>query len=161
MRDGSSLYNRILSVLGAIETHVANPLFRLVLRSRFHRVVSDRLVLVSYVGSRSGRRYTFPVAYHQRDGTIVAVTPKRESNWWRKFQDPRECRVWLRGNEYTVTGELVTDDERELLLAEYVEDHGLLGRMLGVDIDPIARPDQRTESNRDIAVVRFTLDHRR
>lgn len=150
---------RITSLQRAFETRVANPLLKSVLQSRFHWVVSDWLILVSYVGSRSGRRYTFPIAYHQLDGAIVAATPKGESNWWRNFQQPRECRVWLRGTEYTVTGELLTGDERNPLLAEYVENHGLLGRMLGVDTDSTARSDQRVESNPDVAVVRFNLDH--
>lgn len=151
---------RVSSLLRPIEERVANPVFRAVLRSRFHWIVSDWLVLVSYVGCRSGRRYTFPVAYHQLDGAIVAVTPKRETNWWRNIQGPRECRVWLHGREYTATAALVTDKGRDSLLAGYVEDHPLLGRILGVETDPAAPPGRRVDSSHDLAVVRFALDYR-
>lgn len=102
--------------------------------------------------------YTFPVAYQQFNDAVVAVTPKQESNWWRNFHDSHECRVLLRGTEHSATGELVTGDERGLLLTEYFESHGLLGRMLGSEIDAASSPDQLAEANRDLAVVRFTPD---
>ncbi|ELY96157.1 hypothetical protein C482_16333 [Natrialba chahannaoensis JCM 10990] len=150
---------QVVSLLRRIETRVANPLFRSLLRSRFHWIVSDWLALVSYVGRHSGQRYTFPVAYHQLNGAIIAMTPKRETNWWRNFQKSRECRVWLRGKEYTAMGELA-DDERDSLIAGYVETHGLLGRILGVGTAPAEHPHRPAESNHDIAVVRFVPDHR-
>lgn len=149
---------RVSPVQRAIEDRVANPLFRWILRSRFHWMASKWLLLVSYVGRRSGRRYTFPVAYHQLDGAVVAVTPKRESSWWRNFQDARECRVWLRGSERTAIGEVVTGHERGVALREYFENHELLGRVLGSEMDSVESPDQLAEANGDLAVVRFTLE---
>lgn len=100
----------------------------------------------------------FAVAYHQLDGTVVAVTPKRESNWWRNFQQPRECRVWIRGKEHIATGELVTDDDRDSLLAAYLENNELIGRMLGLDTDSTADSDQVTESRTELVLVRFGID---
>lgn len=146
----------IISSLRKIERRVANPIFRVILRSRFHWIVSGRLTLISYVGCRSGQRYTFPVAYHHLDGAIVAVTPKEETNWWRNFQHVRECRVWLRGKEYSASGKLVTEEERDQLLAGYIESHGLIGRILGVDPVP-GEQSQSGESDHGLAVVRFAI----
>lgn len=156
--DGSTSSFQVSSVQRAAEERVLNPLLRSALRSRFHLVASRWLVLVSYVGRRSGRRFTFPVAYARSDGAVVAVTPKGESNWWRNFREPRECRVWLEGTEYAATGAVVTGDERGSLLATYFESHGLLGRFLRSDADPAATPDRLSRANSDLAVVRFTLD---
>ncbi|WP_254864764.1 hypothetical protein [Halovivax gelatinilyticus] len=142
-----------------LERRVANPLIRSILRSRAHWIVSGRLALVSYVGRHSGRRYTFPVAYHERDGAIVAMTPKRETDWWRTFRTGRECRVWLRGTQFPATGSLVTDDDRASLIAGYVERHRLLGRLLGVESDP--NPRASAEANDHLAVVRFDRHKRR
>ncbi|ODR81720.1 hypothetical protein BG842_17735 [Haladaptatus sp. W1] len=89
---------------------------------------------------------------------VVAVTPKQESNWWRNFREARQCRVWLRGTGHTATGELVTRHERRVLLGEYFENHRLLRRMFGSEINPVVSPDQPDEVNHDLAVVRFTLD---
>lgn len=149
-----------ISLLRQIEKRVANPLFQWLLRSRVHWLVSGRLALVSYVGRHSGQRYTIPVAYDQVDGAIVATTPKRETNWWRNFQNSRNCRVWLQGKEYSAIGELVTDDDRDSLIAGYVETHSLLGRILGVDIAPAEHSHRPAESNHDVAVVRFIPNHR-
>lgn len=148
----------VSSLQRTFEERVANPLFRVVLQSRFHWLVSNWLVLVSYVGRRSGRQYTFPVAYHHLDDAVVAVTPKGESNWWRNFHEPRECHVWFDGTEHAATGALVTGDERGPLLAEYFETHGLLRRALGGETDQPSSPEQLARANPELAVVRFALD---
>lgn len=150
----------ITSSLRKIESHLANPIIRAILQSRFHWMMSGRLALISYIGHRSERRYTFPVAYHQLDGSIVAVTPKGKTNWWRNFQKSRKCRVWLQGKEYTAIGELVTDDDRDSLVAGYVETHSLLGHLLGIDTARAEHSHRPTGSNHDVAVVRFIPDHR-
>ena len=145
------------SLLRNIEKRVANPIFRVSLRSCFHWIVSDRFALISYIGRRSGQRYTFPGAYHRLNGAIVVVTPKGETNWWRNFQEARECFVWLRGKEYTAMVKLVSDEEREPLLVAYVRTHGLLGRILGVNAT-FEAPSRPVESINGLAVVRFIID---
>ncbi|MFB6184600.1 MAG: hypothetical protein ABEI96_08605 [Haloarculaceae archaeon] len=137
-----------------LEDRVANPLFRAVLRSPLHWLASRWLVLVSYVGPRSGRRYAFPVVYHRVGDAVVAVTPRTESNWWRNFRTPRRCTVWLRGTNYAASGAVVTGDERGPLVDAYFERHGLVGRMLGSD----RGGRSRARPYEDLAVVRFALD---
>jgi deazaflavin-dependent oxidoreductase (nitroreductase family) len=152
----SSPSNRISPLQRGIEERVANPLFRWLLRTRLHWLASRWLVLLSYVGPRTGRRYTTPVAYARSEGNVVVVTPNRESNWWRNFTEPRACRLWLRGTARTATGVVVTGTERERLLAAYVDSHGLLGRSLGAD--GRATPEELARTNRTLTVVRFTLE---
>lgn len=157
----SSVSGGVSSFQRVIETHIANPLFRSLLRSRFHWLVSDRLALLSYAGHRTGREYTFPVAYEPLDGKIVVVTPVRESNWWRNFRTLQRCTVWLRGTARSAIGTLVTGDERPALIAAYFESHWILGRLLGFDSrhDPSTSPERSDRANRSqpLAVVRFTL----
>ncbi len=150
---------RVSSFQRAIEARVANPLFRTMLQSRFHWIVSGWLILISYVGPRSGRRYTFPVAFHEDDGTVIVLTPTRESNWWRNFRQARECRIWLRGRKHLATGEVVTEDDRESLLAPFFEKNRLLGRLLGMDSDVTTDSEKRTRPTGQLAVVRFFLEH--
>ncbi|MFB6166545.1 MAG: hypothetical protein ABEJ31_15405 [Haloarculaceae archaeon] len=141
----------------ALEQRVTNPLLRRLLHSPLHWLASRWLVLVSYEGPRSGRRYTFPVAYHRRDGAVVAVTPATESNWWRTFRQPYPARVWLRGRRYETTGERVTGEAAERLLSEYFGTHSLLARLLGFPRDLAAAPAERDRAMRELAVVRFEL----
>ena len=49
-----------------------NPFMRLVLGSRAHRMMSGRLLLLSFTGRRTGRSYTTPVSF-VREGTNLLV----------------------------------------------------------------------------------------
>lgn len=148
---------RVSFLRRAIEERVANSLFRSLLRSRLHWLASNWLVLLSYEGRRSGKRFTFPVAYKRIGDGIVVITPMSDSNWWKNFQESQECVVWFRGTEYSASGELVTDDESTDLLVEYFDTYGILGRILGFGGHPASSTEQFTQAKRSLAVVRFDL----
>ncbi len=64
-----------------------NPVVRALLRSPAHRLLSGRVLLITYDGRRSGRTFTLPVQY-VRDGADVVITvgwPEHKS-WWRNFE---------------------------------------------------------------------------
>ena len=71
------------------------------------------------------------MAYHPPDSAVVAVTPKRESNWWRDVLPPGSvgCGCAVRNGPLRGRG---PGDDRESLLAAYFASHGLLVRVLGV-----------------------------
>jgi hypothetical protein len=55
---------------------------------RFGRLVRSRLTVVSYVGRRSGRTFSTPVAYRRTaDGVVITVAIPDRKNWWRNFLD--------------------------------------------------------------------------
>ena len=63
------------------------------LRSPAHRLLSGRLLLLTYTGRRSGTQYTIPVQY-VRDGEALLVTvgwPERKL-WWRNLREPGDAR---------------------------------------------------------------------
>jgi hypothetical protein len=51
----------------SVRNRVINPLVRVLLRSPAHRVMSRGVLLLTYTGRRSGRRYTLPVQYARAD----------------------------------------------------------------------------------------------
>ena len=67
---------------------LANPLVRVVLRSPVHRVLSGRLLVLSYRGHRSGRTFRIPLRYAETaDGAFVAVAVRPDRKlWWRSFR---------------------------------------------------------------------------
>lgn len=80
------------------------------LRSPLHRLLSGSLLLISYQGRRSGRRFTIPVMYAEREGTLTILVghPERKT-WWRNLRHGAEVEVRLRGD--TLRGQAtVTDD---------------------------------------------------
>ncbi|MFC6726928.1 hypothetical protein ACFQE1_21625, partial [Halobium palmae] len=96
------------TIVRRIESHVVSPLVTLALASRCHALLSRRLLLLSYEGRRSGRRFTTPTLYRPLDGRseegdddgdpshasgVALFTPAAETNWWKNFRGGHPCRV--------------------------------------------------------------------
>jgi hypothetical protein len=85
----------------AVFNRIGNPGVRALLRSPLHGAVSGRLALITVTGRRSGRTFTFPVAY-RREGEVVTIGvewPQRKV-WWRNLRgDGAPVRLRLRGEE--------------------------------------------------------------
>ena len=71
----------------AVFNKTGNQVVRLLLLSPLHRLVSRRLALITVTGRKSGRRFTFPVAYRQEGGlvNVHVVWPERKL-WWRNLR---------------------------------------------------------------------------
>jgi len=112
---------------------LANPLVRGVLRSRAHALLSARLVLLSYRGHRTRRRFDIPLRYVVlADGRLVAIAVRRERKlWWRSFSESRDATLLLRGSSVAVVGRLAEDgpaeEARAAYAARYPRSAGLLG----------------------------------
>jgi hypothetical protein len=79
-----------------------NRLVRLILHSRWHGVLSRRLLLVTVTGRRSGRTHTLPVAYTERGNVLaIRVGASTRKRWWRNVVGGAPVRVRLRGTERT------------------------------------------------------------
>jgi deazaflavin-dependent oxidoreductase (nitroreductase family) len=97
-----------------------NPLMRLVLGSRAHRLMSGQLMLLSFTGRRTGRSYSTPVSY-VREGTNLLVPGG--GAWWKNLTGGT-ARVRLQGTWHVVTPEVI--QESAALSA-------VLGRMLALN----------------------------
>lgn len=88
------------------------------LRSPFHRLASGSLLLITYRGRRSGRRFTIPVMYAEREGTLTIFVghPERKT-WWRNLRDGAEVEVRLRGRR--LRGQATVVAAGETYLARY------------------------------------------
>ena len=104
-----------------------NPMMALLLRSPLHFVVSGSLLLITFVGKRSGRSYTTPLRY-VRDGATVRCFSSRNTRWWRNLVGGAEVRLRIRGADGRYQASVILDDPsriEELLkayLAQYPQD---------------------------------------
>ncbi len=79
-----------------------NRLVKPLLQSRFHGVLSGRLLLITVTGRKSGRRFTIPVQYSERGGVIsIGVGRPAEKQWWRNLRGGAPVQLRLRGSERT------------------------------------------------------------
>jgi hypothetical protein len=120
---------RVSGVAGLRVLRLANPIVRRVLESPAHRVLSGRLLLLTYQGHRSGREYRIPLGYADAfDGSIVtlAAEPTRKK-WWRSFSEPRPAVLTIRGARIAAVGALAHGNRREKALETYVARHPRIG----------------------------------
>jgi hypothetical protein len=112
---------------------LANPLVRAVLRSRWHRLLSGRLLVLAYRGRRSGRGFAIPVLYAQTapGGEVVVVALRREKLWWRSFLEPSPASLRLRGADVSARGAVAVGASRDAALAAFRARHPYAARRLG------------------------------
>ncbi len=81
---------------------------RLLLRSPAHGAVSKKILLLTFTGRHTGKRYTTPLSYVRADErTILAGT---ESPWYRNLLGGAPVTVRVRGEERSGTAEAITDE---------------------------------------------------
>lgn len=73
-----------------------NPIITAILRSRFHGLVSNTYVLITFRGRKTGAVYSTPVQYRQEAEQLAFVT-RRKRLWWRNLQDGAPVELVLRG----------------------------------------------------------------
>ena len=137
-----------------------NPLIAALLRSPLHPVVSRDLLLLTYVGAKSGRRRTLPLSYVEVGGRFYLCT--RSSQWWRSLRNGRPVDLRLRGRSVGATPVVVDLSTTEALeaLRAFLTANPKTGEMLyavrtGSDRRPVESDLQR-EVLRSV-VVRLDL----
>jgi deazaflavin-dependent oxidoreductase (nitroreductase family) len=91
-----------------------NALFPLLLRSRFHGILSKNMMLLSFKGRKSGKVYTFPVGY-TRDGDTVELVSNH--GWWKNLRDHAPVTLWLKGQKRSGIAHVFHGDEDVLVNA--------------------------------------------
>ncbi|MFQ1002433.1 nitroreductase/quinone reductase family protein [Modestobacter sp. SSW1-42] len=81
--------------------HLVNPVVRALGHSRAHRLLGRHLVLLSYTGRRTGRRFELPVmAAPAGEDLVVVAGGAGGKTWWRNFgADPAEVLVRAGGGD--------------------------------------------------------------
>jgi deazaflavin-dependent oxidoreductase (nitroreductase family) len=98
----------------------ANRVVRTLLRTPgLARLVGTRLLTVSVVGRKTGKRYTVPVAYSRHEGALLFGT---EFRWVRNLRSGEPVEIRFKGRRRTADV-TVTSDE-----AGVVADYGVLAR---------------------------------
>ena len=128
----------------------------------FATPLSGRLMLVSFTGRRSGRRYQQPVSYVQDGDTLL--TPGG-GNWKLNLRGDEPIRLRLRGRDVVARPELVSDlDQVERLLQVMTAANPSVGRFVGLRKRPDGRIDRlqlEKAVHYGFRVVRWHLDGKR
>lgn len=100
-----------------------NGMMRVLLRSRFHGLVSDGVALLTVTGRTSGRAFQFPIQYVERNGALIVLAGRAGAKtWWRNLRTPAPVSIRLRGRDVDGTAVVISSpaDAAEALRA-YVD----------------------------------------
>jgi deazaflavin-dependent oxidoreductase (nitroreductase family) len=95
---------------------LANGTMSVLLRSPLHGLVSQRVMLITICGRKSGRLYTTPVNY-VRDGDTITVVSRTHRTWWRNLRGGAQVTVRARGEDLKGVAEVVVDDKEAVAKA--------------------------------------------
>lgn len=109
------------------------------LRSPLHGVLSKSLLLISFTGRKSGRRYEIPVAYVQ-DGESVLIASR--AGWPRNLRGGAPVELLLRGRRVAGAAEVAEDEaQREAGLRRVLRGANQVARFMEVRIDQAGDPN--------------------
>lgn len=120
----------------------SNAFVSLLLRTPLlHRLASHQIMLLTYTGRKSGKRYTLPVGYMRDDHTVTILT-KWFRGWWRNFQNAAPVELLIERKIYHGTAKALTDEETTVpLLAESIHRFPANAAFYGIRLVMPNRPD--------------------
>ncbi len=86
-----------------------NPFMIWLLRSPLHFFISGSMMLISFVGRKSGKAYTIPVEYI-RVGEKCLVFSRSQRIWWKNLQGDVPVTLHLRGQSVQAVASATTGD---------------------------------------------------
>ncbi|MEZ4861624.1 MAG: nitroreductase family deazaflavin-dependent oxidoreductase [Caldilineaceae bacterium] len=118
----------------------ANPVMKFILRSPWHSMASNEVMLITVTGRKSGKRYTTPVNYIQ-DEDLLAVLSHSHRTWWRNLRGGAPVMVVLRGKTEKATAYAYdTPDEVVERFYEHLQAAPKYAEIFNVELDEEGQP---------------------
>jgi hypothetical protein len=133
-----------------------NTFMRMILRSPLHWLVSDKIMLISFVGRTSGRTFTTPVSYMKAGDAVTLFT---HAVWWRNLVGGAPVTLRIKGKNLSGKAEAVVQDTAAV--AEGLTAHLLRNHFdakyyhVTYDADGRPNPDEVQHGAEGVVMVRF------
>lgn len=133
-----------------------NRMMKFLLRSPAHGLVSKSVLLISFTGRKSGKRYVTPVSY-SRDGDLLTIFT--HAGWWRNLPVGRPVTVRLQGQNRQGLVEREARDRAAIAagLAAHLRRVPSDARWYGVALDGYGSPNPADVENAAQSVVMLRL----
>ena len=86
---------------------ILNPVMETILKSPVHKVVSDGILIITFMGIKSGKEYSTPISYVMENGTVYCFT---HAQWWRNLAQGAEVKVRLKGQDTAGFAQVEAED---------------------------------------------------
>ena len=128
-----------------------NKAMKFVLRSPLHGIISKNLLLISFTGCRSGKKYTTPVSYFMKNNEVIVFT---HANWWKNLRGGAPVQLRFRGKDRKGMAEPVNEDKSAIAieLAQLLKQSPFDSKFYDVTFDKQGNPNQ-AEVDRAVQTV--------
>ena len=92
---------------------IINPIVKLLLRSSLHGFWSKSLMLITFTGRNSRRKFTTPVRYVLVDGVFRCFT-SANTLWWRNLKGGAEVVLRIEGKEARYRADAIFDQPERI-----------------------------------------------
>ncbi len=86
---------------------IINPIMKWILRSPLHSRISKRIMIFTFAGRKSGRKYSTPVSYLRDGDRVVCFT---HNPWWKNIAEGAEVKVRIQGVDFDGHAVAISDD---------------------------------------------------
>ena len=105
-----------------------------VLRSPFHGMLSNGMMLITITGRKTGKKYTTPVGYY-REGNSLWVITSRDRTWWKNLCGGADVGLLLKRKQVSGFAELELDESAvQARLSDYVKHIPQAAKPMGIRV---------------------------
>ena len=135
-----------------------NGLMRLMLHTPgIQRLVGRSTALLTFVGRKTGKRYTTPISY-SRQGDRVILTCHQSRQWWRNLDSNPRVELRLAGKDVNGLATVAEGDVAIELFIDFLRNQRMLARASGVSIENgTPNANQAAAALQDTVVVSVEL----
>jgi deazaflavin-dependent oxidoreductase (nitroreductase family) len=135
-----------------------NDFMSWVLRSPFHGMLSNGMMLITVTGRKTGKTYTTPVGFYEEGGFLWILT-SRDRTWWRNLQGGAEVKLLLKRKPVNGFAETKMDEKAvESQMREYVKHIPQAAKPMGIRVENgAANAEDVARIAKDRLFVKITL----
>jgi len=105
-----------------------------VLRSPFHGMLSNGMMLITITGHKTGKKFTLPVGYYRNSEGLWILT-SRDRIWWRNLRGGAQVELLLNREPVKAFAELELDEQAvETRLYEYLRHIPQAAKSMGIHV---------------------------
>ena len=112
-----------------------NDFMSWVLRSPFHGMLSNGMMLITVTGHKTGKKYTTPVGYYRKGDDLWVIT-SRNRTWWKNLRGGADIELLLHRKPVAAFAELELDEDAvQALMHDYIKHVPQAAKPLGIRIE--------------------------
>ncbi len=128
-----------------------NDFMSWMLRSPFHGVLSNGMMLITVTGCKTGKKYTTPVGYYRENGSLWVLT-NRDRTWWKNLRGGAQVDLLLKRKPVEAFAVPELDEKAiQSLMIEYLKHIPQAAKSIGIRVEqgkPNADDIARTTKDR-------------